>query len=700
MLALLAAAALVQAAPQSGDGLSRADSLVVARTLAVERRFLDEWGAAWRASERTRAATIKVNPELGAFARVNPRNADLYCTYSWETNLALVSDLAWGVDPMRRKIGSHVNSRHFVCPNWLPPGDLYVGNDNPPGDERAGIDGALTVEERLKIVPQRRVLIAQLEVATRQVPASPILIGQLVRLTVDDGNLARALQATKSCIASPWWCHALAGYVHQRASRIVEAEREFDQSLALMPPVTRCAWNDLSTVLDGTTRSWYTRPACAKRDSVTDVIWWLADPLWSVDGNDRRAEQFARHVLIELHAATDRDERYNWTGQGGGDALAEMVLRYGWPGYTYAGYAPPAVIFGVPPLPHWGYVILYKPKPKGPPINAKEFVDRTLGGIKTTFEYPVGRLHLVPEWSMISDPFAAHLDDWNVNGPGGGGDATYKWWPHEHYAPPHPLIAILDQQTAALRREDCAWYAWATNLGQTDLARRVGDSVDASFMVSTGPADIARAAAHREESHSRLTFLAPVPSGPVMLSAEVGWDSAGHRGARARFGATVPPALSAMKRGDADISEPVLLVVPPDVTELPNDADGAVGLMRGSTTLSAGTNAIGVYWETYGFSATDSVDVTVSVQRHSGNVIGRVANAVGIGTDPNAQVSSSWKEPQPGHTARTIAGAVPIQMRSVILQLGTIPPGEYSLQIEVKKPGGASVTSRRSFTLR
>ena len=66
-----------------------------------------------------------------------------------------------------------------------------------------------------------------------------------------------------------------------------------------------------------------------------------------------------------------------------------------------------------------------------------------------------------------------------------------------------------------------------------------------------------------------------------------------------------------MAPGETAISDPVLLVVPPDVPVLPTIADSAIALMRGSTTLSVGTNAIGVYWETYGFAALDPVSGTV-----------------------------------------------------------------------------------------
>jgi hypothetical protein len=697
--ALLAASVLLQAngAPASNPR----DVALVERTLDAERKFFDGWQRAWATAERNRASeTRQVDVDAQRKGgNYNPRQADVNCYFNWDAPLTYVPETAWGRDPMDRKIGSRKNQHHWVCPNWLPPEGFRVATPRTP-DERLGIDGALEVDDRLRLQPQRRLLIAQLEVAVRQAPHNNVLVGQLIRLLVDDGSMDRAVRAARSCDADQWWCLVLAGYAYHRSGKIAEADDAFAKSVTLMPTGDRCVWTDLSSIMSGTARYEYSHQSCAERGPLTDAVWWLADPLWSVRGNDRRTEQFARLTTVVLHSATGRDERYNWMPEGGGDALAEMVMRYGWPSYTYTGYGAQRINFGPPKPPEYGFVILYKPKPKTPPIFTADLKARSLGGIKSTYEYSVGRLHVIPEWQMILHPFDIRLTDWSMNGPGGLSDEALKWWPQEHYAPLHPLMGIGDQQTAFLRRQDTTLLAYATNLGQTDLARRMGDSVDAALVTSTGPQSVLQVATKRVEAHDRLTFLAPLPTGSSMVSAEIKWDSAGHRGARARFGVTPTYPLARMSRDDYAISDPVLLIVPPDMDELPNLADSAIALMRGSTTLSVGTNAIGVYWETYGFSATDSVEIAVSVQRHSGNVLERAAAAVGVAGDANSLVTVSWKEPQPGHSARTIGGPVPIQMRSVVLKIPSVTPGEYTLEVSARKPGGVEVKGKREFVLR
>jgi hypothetical protein len=181
----------------------------------------------------------------------------------------------------------------------------------------------------------------------------------------------------------------------------------------------------------------------------------------------------------------------------------------------------------------------------------------------------------------------------------------------------------------------------------------------------------------------RLTWLAAIAPSPLLVSVEVPWSASQSRGARARFGVKPPPPLSAMPRGDIGISDPVILEVPADVAELPNIADSAVALMRGSTRLAAGTASMGVYWETYGIAAGDSIEVSVAVQRRGGG---------------GSPVITSWREPQPGQAVRTVSGTVPIQMRSLVLDISGLPVGPYALELSVRR-GAQAARSTRDFVV-
>lgn len=679
---------------------------VKARVMTAERKFFDSWFAAWQGSERDRAmqlrqASVQLDPKGYRTPGVyNPRQADLMCYFDWDAALTYVPDNAWGIDPMKRAIGSKKNNRHWVCPNWHPPDDFYLPQPKLP-DERLGIDAALEPNRRQALHDSRLSVIAEFEAAVRRSPRDNFYVGQLVRLLVDNQMLTEALTAVNRCAADAWWCAALAGYVYHRRGELKKAGDSFALSTRLRLTADRCKWTDIGSLLDGTAHWNYSQMNCAERDTIGDLVWWLADPLWSAPGNDRRNEQFAREVTIALHVAMQKDERYNWTPEGGGDAIAEMVRRYGWPTYTYAGPNPPRLRFPPAPPPTWGVNLLYVPKPKGPPIRTPDMDARALGGVKTTYEYSIGRLHMMPAWGMIVDPFGVKRGDWTVRANGGELDYTFKWWPKEHYAAIHPLSDINDDQHAFLRRQDSTLIAFATNLSQVELARRVTDSVTVDLLVSTGPNDISLIGEQRVMAIDRVTFLSRVPPGQSLISAEVPWDAEGHYGARARFAITAPKPLSAMERGAIAISDPVLLVVPPDSPALPNFADSAMAMMRGSTTLSTGTAALGAYWETYGYTARDSVEIAITIQRTSAlNILRNLGVIAGVAGNPNAPVSMSWKEPQARHDTRTVSGAVPIQMRSVILNIAALSPGEYTLAISVNKPGKDGVKSARDFVLR
>jgi hypothetical protein len=285
---------------------------------------------------------------------------------------------------------------------------------------------------------------------------------------------------------------------------------------------------------------------------------------------------------------------------------------------------------------------------------------------------------------MVNDPFSITNADWSMNAPGGEWDFTFNWWPVEHYAPLNPLTKLVDQQTAFLRRQDTTMLAFATNLARTDLGRKLGEFVSGVILASTRPGSIHRLGEKRLSAQDRLTFLSPLPAGPSLVSVEVPWTSAGERGARSRFGVRPPPPLSAMARGDAAMSDPVILVVPANTNALPNLADSAIAMMNGSTTLAAGTSSMGVYWETYGIAAGDSVEVTVSLQRRGGG----------------STVSSSWREPQPDRAVRTIPGDVPIQMRSLILDVSALPVGSYTLELSIRRQNGQVVRGERDLTIR
>lgn len=169
-------------------------------------------------------------------------------------------------------------------------------------------------------------LLASLERAASELRGDEWIAGQLVFYHVEAGRLADALASALTCRGQRWWCRALVGYAHHSAGSFVAAETAFEEALAAMPAEERADWLEIDDILDRDARSAYREAAGADRAVFLRRFWWLADPLWSMPGNDRRTEHFSRQVLDRIL----RDARTPFQ-MGWGDDLREVLIRYGWP---------------------------------------------------------------------------------------------------------------------------------------------------------------------------------------------------------------------------------------------------------------------------------------------------------------------------------------------------------------------------------
>lgn len=171
-------------------------------------------------------------------------------------------------------------------------------------------------------------LISILDTAARVLPDEPWLLGQRVKYRVEEDTTAEALALLADCAPPDWWCRSLRGLAMHSAARHAEAEAEFDAALGAMAPARRCAWTDLSPLLEGTDASAWDRLACDSpaRAAFEDAYWHLSDPLWLVPGRERRVEHLARRTWAELQKDAATGYGLPW-----GDDLDELTMRYGWP---------------------------------------------------------------------------------------------------------------------------------------------------------------------------------------------------------------------------------------------------------------------------------------------------------------------------------------------------------------------------------
>jgi len=610
--------------PSRGSVIEAANNAVIG--------FLGTWRSAWHSTGHA-----------GGYDNDDVRLRDVHChwdgSFKGSTNHAFTPSVI------------HHGSRRSMCPNWYPT------DEGEKPDERLDRDASLGPALREQVRQARAFLIDSLAALAEHAPNDPWIAGQRVRFLVDQGQTKEAVELARRCSAGAAWCAKLLGFALHSAGDFRGADAAFDAASAAMSPKDRCEWTSAELLLDGEGRSAYRRMNCDERLAANKRIWWMSTPLFADSAADRRSEDYARKVMISLHAALNWDERYDWRERYGGEAVAEMLERYGWPAFSaYAG--------DVEERSHASWMFFY---------------DSTR---TATAEYPQDRIHLLPVWKAVTDPFNAPASAWQLNMPAikENEEVVAQWWPNEHYAPARGRIVQLSDQTVMLRRDDGALLATASELLLNGKAINA-DTAAAVLVRTTAPDSIQRLARHAARNATSIVLTGRIPAGPAVVGTEV-LAPRGETSVRTRFGVTPPAALSALKPGEAAISDPVLLAP----SESATSAEGALDRMLGSTVVRA--KKIGLYWETYGYAPGDSVDVALIVTRTEKlSAFRRIGMKLRIAHDLNGTVAVRWSEPQAGHDAWSIPSKVPIQARVVTLDLSQLEPGQYTVQVQAGRKG-------------
>lgn len=626
------------------------DTAMPPAVVAATRAFLTQWRSAWQDTQR----------ERGRF-RPGARDARLR---------ELARHCHWIETPLgiRAHVVTGPTTAHATCPTWYPRGAP------PLDDERLGIDGALGARWRPAVQALRAELRAGIAAAARERPAQLDLARLGVRFALDAGDVAGAWSVAAACVAAPAPCGLLRGLVLHRAGDVAAADSTFLSAAAAMGDDARCAWNDVGPLLEEDVRRDYARMSCDARADLEARLWWLADPLYLEPGNERRAEHFARKVQAGLLAAVGDDERQRFAPRKGGESVVESLVRYGWPSQMHwVGHFADGE--------HAKWLLAHAADTAAP------YVVR---------EYTRGRLHTVPSSAALEAPLRAAPDAWQLAAPPGD-DA---WWPIEHYARDRSRLAQLPEgQSVMLRRHEATRVVWAGDLDAAALARRDGDGVRATLFQSRAVGAVDALGAFPGTVGRPLVVHERLPAGAALLGIELPGDEV-RAAARTRFGVEVPAPLSALAGGRA-LSPPLLFDPPRDATATAAlDADDAITRMYGTTTF-AGVRRVGIYWESYGFAASDTVDLEVRLTRRDRpNVLERLLARV-AGRDDGETVGTRWRE-QPGSSRaiQLVEGTVPVQMRSLVLDLGRLQHGRYAVTLSARDARGRVATSERVIALR
>lgn len=484
----------------------------------------------------------------------------------------------------------------------------------------------------------RERLLGRLAEAAAAAPGDEWIAGQRVRYAVEAGRAAEAVAAAEECRAG-WWCRALQGYALHGAGDHASAEAAFDAALSAMPERERGEWTDLTVLLPPAEHGMYRRLRGEERAAIERRFWWLADPLWSAPGNDRRTEHLSRLVFDRLQDRARSTEGWHWA-----DDLREILLRYGAPTGWQRIRPTPWAALGTRPA-----VIAHHAP------HSRRF----------TVSLAVAR----EPARLAADDFALEDDP-----------------AREIYAPPHASdFRSVDHQVALFRRGNRAVVVAAYDLDADSV--RADVPTEAALVLARGPDDVPTVVRGAGTGPTGVLRGEAAP-GPLWISLEArARTDTVQRMGRARLALDVPAAPT---RGVA-LSDILLL---DGAGELPETLDEATGRARGSARVRTGER-IGLFWEIYRPEAEaaarpDTLALSVVLERVDGTGLGRrVMEAVGLARR-GEPVRVSWRQEADG---------VPVVARSLAIALPDVRPGKYVLRIGARSGAGREVIAERALTV-
>jgi hypothetical protein len=474
-----------------------------------------------------------------------------------------------------------------------------------------------TVEARKPrvISRARATLIASLDQLQKKSPRDGWITGQRVRYLIEAKNDTAALRVARECQAAAWWCNALEGLALHELREIPAADSAFNRALATMPAAEKCRWTDVTPLLDPAFRSRFKKVGCGKNENIAERLWWLADPFWSQPGNDRRTEHYARHTMAKIQEPARNAYNISWAND-----LREMVVRYGWARYWTRGHA-----------------------------SALSRNDAPVSGHEATPNY-----HFVPV-SLTTDTvpkvkFDIDLDESS-----------------ERYS---SVIAKrvfeIQPQVAVFRRGDSAKVVVAYDVA----LRRELDSIPVWGSLALAPDENSPIVSSLDSADRKGALSVMVTPRSYVVSLEA-IDTVAHRGAAwSRSVLQITP----LKPGDVAVSDPLLF--DPDDSEI-GDLEAAMRRALGSNTIKRGK--VGLYWEIYGLSQSDSArPISLTLTRINQSALRKLGESIGLASHASP-LKIQWNQFASGSIAS----------RSIGLDLSQIPRGRYLLRIEA---GTASST--------
>jgi hypothetical protein len=438
-----------------------------------------------------------------------------------------------------------------------------------------------------------------------------------------------------------------------------------------MAPDDRCGWRNIDVLLDEETRLWYRQLPCpsATRTAFEDRTWFLSRTLYSAEGNDSRTEYYARKTMeMMLRDAPDVAPLADFR---------ELVLRYGWP-RSWTMFDVRTSPFGRPGA---GLSISALGEGRGLGIcrgcNGRGGSTSGRGdGSKERDQLlhyePSPAFRFVPASAVLVTPASSTSIDWTAQDPPVPG----------RYAPPYARsLSALDHQEAMFKRGDSAIVVLGYNASEVQPLS--GGMLTSALVLSAEGIPLASYGAMKHGAPMTGVLITQGPWGSLLMSAEVyAYDK--NAVARARYGIAPPPSE------DSRIALSDLLLFAPS-GEAPASLEQAA-LRARTTTRFAATDALGVYWETYGTDSTgESMKVSLAVLKEvESSLLDRVARAVGLQREPTRVVVSMED---------ISARRANVTTRALDLDISTLSKGTYVIRLEVQVAGQHAVHAERRIEI-
>ncbi len=496
------------------------------------------------------------------------------------------------------------------------------------------------------------------------IPRDRWIHGELVRFPLQRSNPIGAMDNLKNCQADDWYCNGLRAFLIQIVGALPRsADSAWTSVIPQMPAIERCAWLDPWAVSsDKFVAEQVQAMTCEDRERIANRVWWLSDPLWSREGNERRAEHLTRHMDLFLRVEFSTRATMNPAMVLRSEAPpSDSSVLYRLDPDVMLQYAPWRLVYP------WGY---YERAMRTG--TSRPMVRGTMAAAPQTLPQ---RVSFVPKGAVFTDHLHARADDWNLyarpddwNPRGTPAFESMLGWNT-------PINAIPFQIAYFQRGAD------ARIVAVTDVSRDTALTSLKPAAVMMLQRDFDRPLTTLKGTGGpvyRFDFLANTDSTLASIEVVASNGTAG----RVRL-AIGPQPMPSQRVTMSDL----LLVEPAAV--LPLTLEQAEPVALGTTAL-ADSSTVGVFWEMYDVNASDSVSFELIASRIRTTSLGNTLRNILGGARPDS-LAILWQEAPTSRTA--------VEPRAINLSLNMLSPGRYSLSLAIDVPGQQRVVSRREIEI-